>query len=157
MNTPAAHPALLSWMSRRFPRSQGMAHAQTLSSPRCLGRLLASPAEEMPDAGLLERFVRLGDESAFAALVRRHGPLVLGLCRRVLGNAHDAEDCFHATFLVLATKAASLSVSRTLGPWLHNVALRTALKARGREARRRQREERAARPAAVEQADRVRR
>ena len=130
-----------------------MAPSQTVSALRCLTRLVTATGEEMADGRLLERFARLGDEAAFAALVRRHGPLVLGVCRRVLHNGHDAEDCFQAVFLVLARKAASLTVPRSLGPWLHGVALRTALKARGRATRQRQREEKTARPPAVEQAD----
>jgi RNA polymerase sigma factor (sigma-70 family) len=71
----------------------------------------------------------------------------------VLRDSHDADDCFQATFLVLARKARSLTVTQTLAPWLHSVALRTALKARGEAVRRRQREEKAARPVAVEQPD----
>ena len=73
---------------------------------RGLGATLA-PAE-WSDAQLLERFAEQGDEIAFEALVRRHGPLVLGVCRRVLGDWHDAEDAFQATFLVLLQKAASI-------------------------------------------------
>src|SRR5947209_4544099 len=84
--------------------------ATTRPSPliRYIRRIATSPAAEVPDAHLLVRFARQGDEEAFAALVRRHGPLVLGVCRRVLGDWHAAEDCFQATFLVLARKAGSL-------------------------------------------------
>src|SRR5437764_1178699 len=89
-------------------------------------RTAADPA----DRALLERFAARRDEAAFAALVRRHGPMVFGVCRRVLHDAHDAEDAFQAVFLVLARKARSLGKDAALGPWLYGVACRTALNAR---------------------------
>jgi RNA polymerase sigma factor (sigma-70 family) len=92
----------------------------------------ASPADRL----LLERFVRRRDGGAFEALLRRHGPMVLGVCRRVLHDAHEAEDAFQATFLLLVRKAPSLRQPERLGPWLHGVAYRTAVRARARAARR---------------------
>jgi RNA polymerase sigma factor (sigma-70 family) len=84
------------------------------------------------DAVLLQRFAHDRDETAFRALVERHGPMVLGVCRRVLQDAHAAEDAFQATFLVLARKSGGLRRPSTLAAWLYGVARRVALKARGR-------------------------
>jgi RNA polymerase sigma factor (sigma-70 family) len=100
-------------------------------------RLAASPA---PDAALLERFLRDRDEAAFAALVRRHGPMVFRVCRRVLADPHAAEDAFQATFLLLARQAQAIRHRTSLAAWLHGVAYRVALKARAAEARRHRRE-----------------
>jgi RNA polymerase sigma factor (sigma-70 family) len=90
------------------------------------------------DRELLERFVTARDGAAFAALVQRHGPMVLGVCRRLLHDAHEAEDAFQATFLVLVSKARSIGRPQLLGAWLHGVAYRTAARAR-QAARRRAR------------------
>jgi RNA polymerase sigma factor (sigma-70 family) len=95
------------------------------------------------DAQLLESFVTRRDEAAFEALLRRHGPMVLGVCRRLLRHAQDAEDAFQATFLVLARKAGSLRARELLGNWLYGVAQRTALNARTMNARRQKTERRA--------------
>ncbi len=90
----------------------------------------------LPDGSLLERFAGYGDETAFAALVERHGPMVLGVCRRVLRHDQDAEDVFQATFLLLARKAGTIRKRTAVGSWLYGVAHRLALKARTNAARR---------------------
>jgi RNA polymerase sigma factor (sigma-70 family) len=90
----------------------------------------------LPDGQLLDRFARQGDETAFAALVERHGPMVLGVCRRVLHHEQDAEDVFQATFLILARKAGSIRQRTAVGSWLYGVAHRLALKARANAVRR---------------------
>lgn len=92
------------------------------------------------DGALLERFVAARDEAAFELLMRRHGPMVLGVCERVLRHRQDAEDAFQATFLVLAHKAGAVRPREAVGNWLYGVAYRTALKARTAAARRRQKE-----------------
>lgn len=104
----------------------------------------AVPAATLSDGQLLERFLTHRDETAVEVLVRRYGPLVFGVCRRVLHNAHTAEDAFQATFLVLIRKASSLDQSRPLGSWLCTVAYRLALRVRANELRRRRCEEVAA-------------
>jgi RNA polymerase sigma factor (sigma-70 family) len=92
------------------------------------------------DAELLQRFAAQGDETAFAALLQRHGGLVLRVCRRLLRNAHDAEDAFQATFLVLARKAGSIRKGDAVGSWLYGVAYRVAMKAKRKQSERRRRE-----------------
>lgn len=93
-----------------------------------------------PDGELLRRYVQERDEAAFEALVRRHGPMVLAVCRRVLHNQHDADDAFQATFLVLVRKAGTLRSPGMIGNWLYGVAYRTALHARGAAVKRRAKE-----------------
>ena len=88
------------------------------------------------DRHLLERFVSRRDELAFTALLERHGPMVQPVCHAVLGDHHDAQDAFQATFLVLVRKASSIWPRARVGPWLYGVAYRTALKARSSMARR---------------------
>jgi RNA polymerase sigma factor (sigma-70 family) len=104
------------------------------------GILVNREAAETPDADLLQRYVHDRDESAFETLVRRHGPMVFGVCRRLLHNPHDAEDAFQVTFLVLVRKAKGLQSPGTLGNWLYGVAYRTALEARKAGAKRRAKE-----------------
>ncbi len=107
------------------------------------------------DGGLLERYLT-GDsaaaQEAFGALVEAHGPMVLGICRHILNEEHDAEDAFQATFLVLARKAGSIRNRRVLAGWLHEVAHRIAVKARVSVNRRRtlERQAMAMSPAPIE-------
>jgi RNA polymerase sigma factor (sigma-70 family) len=95
-----------------------------------------SPGGEASDAWLLERFVDQWDQAAFRDLVGRHGPMVLGVCRRILRDPHAAEDAFQVTFLLLVRKAGSVRKRGSVGPWLHGVAIRVALEARGVASRR---------------------
>jgi RNA polymerase sigma factor (sigma-70 family) len=123
---------------------------------RFIRRLAADhPAGPLTDGALLTRFLAGGDEAAFETLLRRHGPMVLAVCRGVLGSEHDAEDAFQATFLVLARRAASIRRPEAVGDWLHGVAYRVALRAGVERAERRRRErqggERAARARAAQE------
>lgn len=90
----------------------------------------SSSAAELSDGQLIERFLRDGSDTAFAALVHRHGPMVFGVCRRFLPRVHDAEDAFQATFLVLARRASSILARDNVAGWLYGVACRVAMKAR---------------------------
>jgi RNA polymerase sigma factor (sigma-70 family) len=105
------------------------------------------------DGELLRRFVTLKDDAAFAALISRHGRLVQGVCRRVLGDFHSAEDSFQATFLVLARRAKSIRTPNSLATWLYAVAQRIALRARAKAALRQEREREAPTMARGEQVD----
>jgi RNA polymerase sigma factor (sigma-70 family) len=100
-------------------------------------------AAGLPDGQLLERFLTRGDGAAFAAMVHRYGPMVLGTCRSVLRHPEDVEDAFQATFLVLICKGRSIRGQGALGGWLRRVAHRVAVQAGAEAARRRARERRA--------------
>ncbi len=122
-----------------------MAGLGSQSVARQLGALFeGGSAVGLGDRALLDRFATNRDEAAFAALVARHGPMVMGVCRRTLPDAHLAEDAFQAVFLVLARRAATIRDPDRLAGWLRGVAVRTSRKARGRLARLRGAEEQAA-------------
>jgi RNA polymerase sigma-70 factor (ECF subfamily) len=122
-----------------------MASAQPGTVLRLIrGMVNARAYEGTSDGELMERFLAGREEGAFVALLKRHGPMVLHVCRRVRGNEHDAEDAFQATFLLLARKAGSIRKRESVASWLHGVAQRVAREARGRAARRQARERRAA-------------
>ena len=110
---------------------------------RVAARLTLDPA---PDGELLARFLAHRDEAAFAVLVRRHAAMVFGTCRRVLGNAADADDAFQAAFVVLVRKAHSLTDRACVGNLLYGIAFHTALKAKAMAAKRLTREARAKLP-----------
>src|SRR5439155_27106453 len=118
-------------------------HVQTGTLLQHLRKLMhAEVTADLTDTQLLQRFAAQHDEAAFSALMERHGPAVLQLCRRVLHHTHDAEDAFQATFLVLARLAGSIRKPEALGSWLYGVAHRLAVKASEAAARRRKRERR---------------
>jgi RNA polymerase sigma factor (sigma-70 family) len=103
-----------------------------------LGRIFRGEAVSgLSEWQLLERYLQGRDETAFEALVTRHGPMVLGVCRRMLEDQGDVEDAFQATFLVLVRRAGQLGPRDAIGPWLYGVAVRVSLRARSRAARRR--------------------
>jgi RNA polymerase sigma factor (sigma-70 family) len=122
-----------------------MATLDVATMLRRIRRLAGPDAEPTPDHLVLRRYLEAGDEQAFAELIRRHGPMVLGVCRSVLAADHDAEDAFQTTFLVLARRAAAIRRHERLSSWLHGVALRLSRRARADAARRRVRELQAAR------------
>src|SRR5215468_10053137 len=110
---------------------------------RQLRRLASEGLADATDGELLERFGARQEEAAFAALLHRHGPMVLGVARRVLRQEQDAEDVFQAAFLLLARKAGSIRKRESVGSWLHGVAHRLALAAKTQAARRQTHERRA--------------
>lgn len=111
---------------------------------------LRSASNDLSDAQLVECFLLKREQDAFAALLRRHGPMVMGVCQRILRDTHDAEDAFQATFLVLVRKVNSLRLRELLGNWLYGVAYRTAMKARAMNAKRRNKEKQALRVPALD-------
>jgi RNA polymerase sigma factor (sigma-70 family) len=122
-----------------------MASARRDAALRQIDRLFGEGTlAGLSDAHLLERYIVHRDELAFEALVRRHGSMVLGVCRRVLDDPNDADDAFQAAFLLLARKARSIWVDGSIGGWLHRVAWRIALQVHTDAARRRDQERRAA-------------
>ena len=98
----------------------------------------------LSDRHLLDRYAFQGDEQAFKALVQRHGPMVLAVCRGVLNDSNDADDAFQAAFLLLVRKARSLWIKESIGGWLHRVSCRIAFRVKADTARRRQQERRSA-------------
>src|SRR5262245_24363370 len=119
-------------------------HKTTLGGMlQSLRTLCAVPgAADLTDRELLQRFLVRREQAAFTLLVQRHAPMVLGVCRRVLGDVHRAEDAFQATFLVLVRQAASLHGTGSLSSWLYTVAQRIAVAARAQAAAQRRRERR---------------
>src|SRR5438876_1390730 len=118
-----------------------MASSQLSNVVRHLrGIVLRREAAARTDSDLLQLYVHNKDEVAFESLVIRYGPMVLGVCRRVLRNQHDAEDAFQASFLVLVRKAASVLPREMVANWLHGVAYMTAHRARVAIAKRRAKE-----------------
>src|SRR5438874_9327652 len=97
----------------------------------------------LTDGQLLYRFANRSDQNAFAVLVHRHGPMVLGVCRRILQHDQDTEDAFQAAFVILARKAATISKQDSVASWLYKVAYRIALRARADKSRRRAQEQQA--------------
>jgi RNA polymerase sigma factor (sigma-70 family) len=137
----ARHYLSVTWMNLE---GHGMAVTQLAPVLHHIRRLAYSGNPGGPgDGQLLEQYILDGSEEAFAVLVRRHGPMVLGVCRRVLKTVQDAEDAFQATFLLLVRNAPRIVNRESVGSWLHGVAYRTSLKARTAALRRRMVEQRA--------------
>src|SRR5262245_12797085 len=108
--------------------------------------MAAETQGDQTDRQLVEQFLARRDEAVFEAIVRRHGAMVYRVCWRVLQESQDTEDAFQATFLLLAQKLRSVRNHDSLASWLHGVAHRVALQAKGRATRRRRHEQRAATP-----------
>jgi RNA polymerase sigma factor (sigma-70 family) len=118
--------------------------ANRTSFPGLVRRVLSDSLSRLSDRQLLDRFAGVHDEAAFAAILDRHGPMILGVCRRLLSDAHLADDVLQATFLVLARKAGSIRRRESLASWLYGVAKRLARQARLAESARARREARVA-------------
>ena len=118
-----------------------MSQGQLGSLLQHIRRLVGGAAgADAPDAQLLEAFIARREEAAFTSLVQRHGPLVLGVCRRVMADAHEAEDAFQAVFMILAKRAGAVRRPEALASWLYGVAYRVAARARGGRGKRSQHE-----------------
>src|SRR5277367_4403902 len=131
----------MAWLERKRPMTRRSSGA-VLRQIHTL--FTAGSSHGLSDRQLLERFVARRDavaELAFATLVERHGAMVLGVCRRILADSHEADDAFQATFLVLVRQAGSIRVDGSLGRWLYGVATRVATHARASTRRRQRREQ----------------
>src|SRR6266545_3289043 len=118
------------WLAGRRVRKSGRRRMSVATVRRVVCRM--SPGDPQTDAELVSAIAPAGAEreAAFVELLDRYGPMVLGVCRRVLGDAHDAEDAFQAAFLVLARKAGTIRPPGAVAGWLYGVAVRTARKAK---------------------------
>src|SRR5438132_9825208 len=126
---PLCHRRGTNIRDRPCSEDQPMSAVHSNPALRHIRRLIGSRRVALADWELVQSYLERGDETAFAALVERHGPMVLGVCRSVLRHSQDAEDAFQATFLVLARKANSIRRRNDLGSWLHGVAYRVSCKA----------------------------
>src|SRR5947208_6760787 len=115
-------------------------YQQRIATPELVRLFEEGSLAGLSDWQLLDRFVSHRDETAFEALISRHGAMVLGICRRMLGHSADVDDAFQATFLVLIKRAQALGPRDAIAAWLHGVAVRVARRARSDAARRGQRE-----------------
>ena len=137
-DAPALGPQYLPYprTEANLNRIANTSSVPTRSDPIWLRTLLLAGVRDVrPDAELLDRFARYGEQAAFEAILQRHGPLVWGVCRRTLRNAADADDAFQATFLVLVTKARGVKRGEQLGPWLYGVAYKVARRLRDKALR----------------------
>jgi RNA polymerase sigma factor (sigma-70 family) len=136
MDQPPLTRVVIHRGSHSAPKETDMAENPLSQVIQHLCRAVLLRDVALTDGQLLDSYINGREEAAFAALVQRHGPMVWGVCRRMLDDYHDAEDAFQATFLVLVRKAASIASKELLANWLYGVAHRTALKARATAAKR---------------------